>query len=342
MKKIIVLLIICLFIPNFSSAYVDLSKEHMAYESVLELYEKNIVSGYLDDTFRPDDYITEEELITILLRGANLDLCKSFKNWPQDYNELAANNGIIVDESLVTTEELEEFINKLNVLPAIKNFDNTYTNMMKDKKMNISTEKLPIEYITRAEACMYINNAINNDGKVASKFLPRETEVYFLSDEYVDIPTVINSLEVFEYDTYTGKYADTINLFKTGDHRYLKFRDERAKGKYIIAIEFDTINNTQYGVWTSCDSLLLRGAKVINKFDTDEIKCNLKNTAYNYNLVKPNENYVVTAFYIVDSIPENLVIERDINTIYDLQTHAHIDVHSFSRLEIKDINEKIN
>jgi hypothetical protein len=182
---------------------------------------------------------------------------------------------------------------------------------------------------------MNINKLLKLDGKITTKDLPQKTEVYYQSDKTLDITTVIKSIETFDYDLYDGKYLDTINLIKTGQHPYLNVRNKNAKGNKIIAVEFDTQNNSDYGAWTGYKSLKFEGVEVIDAFDLDEINNQLNNLAYDAILVSPNRNYVVTAFYIVDELPEELCIKRDVNTLYNLQTHGYVDVNCFSIINIR-------
>jgi len=328
MKKIMILVITFLIVPNFSNAYIDLASNHFAYKEIVELKENEIALGYPDDTFRPDSYITEEELITILLRGANLEACKNFNNWPEDYIELGINNGIVVDGSLVEVNEFFDFAEKIGALPTINEFSNNLykRNCEMDRKEG---------YLTRAEACVYISKWIKYDGKTTLKDLPQETEVYYTNDEDLNISTVIKVVEVFEYDSYNGRYSEVTNQIKTGEHRYLKGRNKNAQGKYIVAIEFDTINNSKYGMWTSYKSLKFEGVEIKDAFDTDEINSQINNCVYDATLVKPNKTHTVIAFYVLDKMPEELIINRDITTLYDLQTHEYINCNSFSTINIK-------
>lgn len=335
MKRIMTVLIFLLFIPSFSDAYTDLDSKHFAYKDIFELKANDVALGYPDDTFKPDSYITEEELITILLRGANLESCKDFNNWPYDYVELALNNGVVVDNSLVTIKEFYQFVEKISVLPNINNLDNSFDNKLNKKAYALGEINIGAYNLTRAEACVYINKLIKADGKTSIKELPQETEIYYTNNEELDISTIVKSVEVFEYDSYNGKYADVINQIKSGEHPYLKGRNKNAVGKYIVAVEFDTINNSKYGTWTSYKSLKFEGLEVKDAFDTDEINSQLSNCAYDATLIKPSQNYTVTAFYILDNKPEELAINRDITTLYNLQTHEYIDIYSFSKMNIK-------
>lgn len=335
MKRIMTVLIVFLFMPSFSDAYIDLDSNHFAYKDIFELKEQDVALGYPDNTFGPDNYITEEELITILLRGANLEACKDFDKWPYEYIELALNNGIVVDNSLVTLEEFIQFVEKISVLPKIKDLDKNFDNKLNKKAYALGEINSEIQNLTRAETCIYINKLIKADGKTTIKELPQETEIYYTNNEELDISTIVKTVEVCEYDSYKGKYADVINQIKSGEHPYLKGRNKNATGKYIVAIEFNTKNNSKYGAWTSYKSLKFEGLEVKDAFDTDEINNQLSNCAYDATLIKPNHDYTVTAFYILDNKPDELVINRDIATVYNLQTHEYVDAYAFSKINIK-------
>ena len=67
-KKLIVMLgILLLSITSICHAYTDVD-DHWAKESVDSLNKINIIQGYEDNTFRPDDYITRAEFVTIVNR----------------------------------------------------------------------------------------------------------------------------------------------------------------------------------------------------------------------------------------------------------------------------------
>ena len=102
-----------------------------------------------------------------------------------------------------------------------------------------------------------------------------------------------------------------------------------------MAIEFNTINNSKYGAWTSYKSLKFEGLEIKDAFDMDEINSQLSNCVYDATLIKPNQDYTVMAFYIVENKPEELVVNRDITTLYNLQTHEYVDEYSFSKINIR-------
>ncbi|MBA2174415.1 C40 family peptidase [Halobacillus locisalis] len=58
---------------NESDWFTDLSKKHAAYEAIKLMTDEEIINGYTDGTFRPDDSITREQAAAIMNRHLNLE-----------------------------------------------------------------------------------------------------------------------------------------------------------------------------------------------------------------------------------------------------------------------------
>lgn len=58
---------------NQSDWFTDLSKKHAAYEAIKLMTDEEIINGYTDGTFRPDDSITREQAAAIMNRHLNLE-----------------------------------------------------------------------------------------------------------------------------------------------------------------------------------------------------------------------------------------------------------------------------
>ena len=63
-----------LLIINSSSAYTDVPQEHWGHELISNLTEKNILSGYPDGSFKPENNMTIAEFLSVL---ANIITSKS-------------------------------------------------------------------------------------------------------------------------------------------------------------------------------------------------------------------------------------------------------------------------
>ncbi len=107
------------------------TKEHWAQEYITSAASYGIVSGYDDDTFRPDELITREQMAAMLVRAINLETGKeevqfkdgdSISGWARDAVATLTNSGVMTGYS-----------------------DNTF---------------LPQVHATRAEAVTAISNAL--------------------------------------------------------------------------------------------------------------------------------------------------------------------------------------
>ncbi|MBQ7668087.1 MAG: S-layer homology domain-containing protein [Clostridia bacterium] len=72
MKKIICSLILGAILISTSFAFTDVPKTHWAYEAINNMQNKGVVAGFYDNTFKPDDVITKEQLASIITLGLNL------------------------------------------------------------------------------------------------------------------------------------------------------------------------------------------------------------------------------------------------------------------------------
>lgn len=57
--------------------YSDVDKTHWAYETILDLTNRDIIHGYTDGTFKPDEFITRAELAKVLASIAKLNIVES-------------------------------------------------------------------------------------------------------------------------------------------------------------------------------------------------------------------------------------------------------------------------
>ena len=118
----------------------------------------------------------------------------------------------------------------------------------------------------------------------------------------------------------------------------IKYRKSFAEGNYILAIEFETVNNSYYQVPTSYESLNMEFNSddifVIDSFDLDEVKMQVQNLPYGGMWVEPNEKYKTTAFYILDEMPNEMLINRNVSTLYNSYTKEYVNVELLDFLQI--------
>jgi len=56
------------------AAFSDVTSSHKNYDAILYLQENNIINGYSDGTFKPDNTVNRAEFLKIILEGSNIRL----------------------------------------------------------------------------------------------------------------------------------------------------------------------------------------------------------------------------------------------------------------------------
>lgn len=58
--------------------FTDVKQDHKNYEAIKYLYEQDIIEGYEDGTFRPEDKVNRAEILKILLLGLGKEIIEEF------------------------------------------------------------------------------------------------------------------------------------------------------------------------------------------------------------------------------------------------------------------------
>lgn len=86
-----------------NSPFDDLSKDAWYYDDIVDMNSRGLITGY-NGLVRPDDYITSEEICTIIVRALELDSLSvletvakdsSVSDWAKSCFSTAVNNGIV-------------------------------------------------------------------------------------------------------------------------------------------------------------------------------------------------------------------------------------------------------
>lgn len=157
-KKLIVIIILSIYITYLkffsiigyaeSKQFIDLPTSHWAYESIYELASRSIFSGYTDGTFKPENTITAEQFIKLVISalGYPNEKAEAGEIWSQGYIDKAVELGIIDEmdnfygysfNSLITRERMADIL-----IRAEKLSDNDFEVLKKE------TEEAIKEYIT--------------------------------------------------------------------------------------------------------------------------------------------------------------------------------------------------
>lgn len=179
--------------PRNSGGFKDI-KGHWAQKFVNSLFEEGIISGYPDDTIKPNDPITRTEAVVILAKAAKLTPSSgslNFKDsdkvagWAKGYLKSAIDKGIVSGyndntfrpSNLVTRKEMAVMLMKAFVYKPLDNVDLSFADknkipawakgyVAKAKALEVikgysdNTFK-PDNSITRAEVFTMISNCLD-------------------------------------------------------------------------------------------------------------------------------------------------------------------------------------
>ena len=261
-KKIIpIVLMLILVFSSTSYAFSDIS-EHWAKDSIDELNKINIVNGYEDDTFRPDNYMTRAEVATIInrLTGATKESSKYIpdinrQDWYYSEIRKAVQIGVMQGDSKGYTRPTS-YITREEVMAMLSRAFYISGNTM-------LTGKYVDESEISAWAGKYVSAFINfeyisgyEDGTIRPK-------AYITRAEFI---TILNRMfeTIAVNGMYTGNFSGNmivtgknivlndlvINgnlIIAEGTNKTIRLKDVTVRGNLILREEIDTSEIHVYG-----------------------------------------------------------------------------------------------
>lgn len=245
-KKICQICLVFLLLINSSSAYTDVSNKHWGYELIKNLTERNILSGYPDGSFKPEDNMTIAEFLSVLIKliASNKDVSSNSDYWADRIIEIAKEKDILLEqdysefdpESEITRWEIcqmlfrsikgEEIIEniKLENTPNFADIDKYNSNEYNITKLlryfgvingyPDNTVRLG-EKATRAEVCAFIENYMKSELKMLSGV---NDKVLYDNDiakvKKVDLPSELKKWRYSEDIPYVTTTIKEIDIFE--------------------------------------------------------------------------------------------------------------------------------
>lgn len=304
---LVVIMLVCL--TSVSFAYTD-TAEHWASSSIESLSKINILQGYGDDTFRPDNSITRAEFITIvnrLLRN-NIESTKyipdnNSKDWYYSEVRKAIDSGII--------------------------------------KGDPDGSVRPNDYITREEAVVILHRAFSteitdnikinsyNDSEDVSKWA-YDAMALFVKKNYLK-----------GYDNNTIKPKDNITRAEVVSIIDRLLADIVIRGQYSGDVHGNLLVS---GADTNIDNVIVDGDLIIAEGTNGEM--NLKNIIVNGNLIIrtpieiPKKNFqvkgeIINLYDSIDHDDANIYFNTDYGISFSLPEKSKL-------VEVTNKKQKIN
>lgn len=382
MKKLIFIVCVVFNILSYSYAYNDVECDYWAFNSIRELTEEKILSGYPNGNFEPESKMTIAEFLAVLTKviGCNTDVSTISTHWAEDYINTAISNGII-DLDDYSAFNPDDYITRLEICRMLVNsFEST-------KKAKINTSKVKFTDVdienseeqriatilkdtgilagypdgtagferlsTRAEISCFMNSVKNKMNKlkyynndivyedIESKANINDDAIILRKYEFANdddyCTTIISDIQMFEFDrACETKYKDSFEKIFNNDHTYAVYRRKFGEGKYVLAIDFETINNTEdYNILTGYGFVNVffdndEEIYIVDSFDEREIDKQLASKAYTGEFVKPGKSLNTSAFYVINKLPVGKIrVTRPLTTLYGINTDELTDVNSF-------------
>lgn len=196
-SALVALLFLVMLIPQHTQAagFKDVATNHWAYQSISKLSNSQIINGYKDNTFKPEQKVTRAQAAKILATAIEIPLSTNYKPSYQDvptshwaYKEIAAltEKGIFSNatkfnpNNYLTRSEMSKVLTKgYRIIVdtnhevsfkdvSAKGWDHPYITTLAELK--ISTGYTPLYYkptmeVTRAQMTVFLDRAMTFDQK---------------------------------------------------------------------------------------------------------------------------------------------------------------------------------
>ena len=256
----------------FAVDYSDLNKSHWAYNVIMDMTSKKILSGYPGNTFMPDKSVTRAEFAKILVLTLNLneknnisfqDVAK--EHWAYNYIEVASkylsayrgeNDTLFFrpsDEavredlavSVVMAAGLQDSSYKLSTLNKFSDKENISENLKKYVAIAVENELMrgnadgtfnPKGKLTRAEVCQLMHNSLS----VLEKIVLDEEKIKFPTFEYDEETGTVDLGS--DWKKYKYSYGSKIKKIRKPSSQVLTFNEleegnDYFSGKYLFIID---------------------------------------------------------------------------------------------------------
>lgn len=332
MKKFLIITFLNLiFVSNVinaaNSSFVDLDN-HWAKENIVEMAEKGIISGYADNTFKPENQITIMEFLKILVEAGEYKLIRKGNCiYPDFYYETAKSKGLVSTEMDInknmTRYEMVNIISKFIDLSNLKESKNKFKDLNDESKsivLKLVNLKVVNGYkdktfrgendVTRAEAVTIIKNVLSIREKIISN-----TKYDFRIEK--DLSNYLSNSESLVKPFYEIK-DDKILIYDLGRYAQLEgyvINNEAIQTDNIEKIIEKLINPNAYvAVLYVPSKYTISELKICYGKDEEKALCGQYDFAFTY---YENDTYKLATKSLNDIFSDDCYMRIDLIDLYD-------------------------
>lgn len=213
-------MIVAAFLPNdserFPIIFSDVAADFWGTPYIEQAVAAGVINGFEDNTFRPDDKVTYEQAIKIVIRMLS---GYDYDSYPTDYVQMAIDKGIadgmtsVIGESITREEAVSLIYNALKYSEeynAAEAEDYSWYGPMVNGTVGIGSKG----YSVTGGAALAVEDGLAVDGfaEVYNEpelgFYDFNTEEYTKNDENVFKSAVTSPLSTFSIDADTASYSN--------------------------------------------------------------------------------------------------------------------------------------
>lgn len=336
MKKIFISISLCVCVCVFSGVvsasnteFLDI-ENHWARDDINELVKNEIISGYSDYTFRPENNITINEFVKMIIEAGNYSLIREGKNiYPDFYIATAKEKNIVNSDykfdKYMTRYEMVEIISNFIGTEDIKENKNIFKDLQKEQKSKVlKLVKLKIingyddktfrgeNNVTRAEAATIICKTIKAREKV---ILSKKYEL----KERVDLSNYRSETDLSSSKITYEILNDKLKIYDTGRYSILndyEVSNEKINLNKVIKIIKKLVNEKAYvGVIYVPSQYTINELKILYGDNKNKVLFGEYDFAFNY---YENEYYKLATKSMCDKFSNNCYLRIDLIKLWDL------------------------
>ena len=203
--------------------FTDLDENHWAADYIQKALNAGWISGFPDNTVRPDDSILFEQAVTIVCRA--LELTDGYETYPNDYIATAIDYSIsdgvnaLIGEEINRAEAAKIIVNAINYKKLQESEDAAMEKTLNGKSGRGGSANGIVPALSGLAAP---EEEILESGAIApyydDYFMPYNTEEYSSFDENVFKDVVTSPLSTFSIDTDTASYSNLRRFILNGQN----------------------------------------------------------------------------------------------------------------------------
>lgn len=186
MKKIMMMLMVLIIaLPvAVNAAFSDVASNHWAKTYITKLVKENVIAGYPDGTFKPDNTLSKGAFLKLIISAtfSEIDFSKvagDFNHWAAPYFKVAEDYGILKEVN-ITPQNIDQPISRLEVVKILSLCDlvindKSLCELPEQEKIdevqglvNIEKYEIIMEYLSDGDTSQYYKDDVN----------PKNTKTY--------------------------------------------------------------------------------------------------------------------------------------------------------------------